>query len=394
MQASRNAVIAPAWLQEESARIVGPGHRPPRLLVSSRLSTAAALGVRRPAILLPFVLTQDGPTTALRAVLAHEWAHIRNGDLWLLALVRWLFVLLFAHPLFWWLRRAIRGDQELLADAAAAGDNRPAYAEELLRLIRTIAHPSPISVSVGIWESSSQLSRRISVLLDENFCVEPRASRPWRYQALGLLLLLGLAGSLVTLQPRRSAGEEGLAKHVVETAADCMRRGRASAEKGEYDKAIAAYTQALAVANPSEPKGKKVIAAAYHSRGYAWRKKDEYDKAIADFTEALAINPRDAYAYDSRGAAWDDKGEHDKAIADFNQALAIDPTYAIAYDNRGCAWDEKGEYEKAIATMKALKIDPQNHRAYIHLARFTLRVQTRNTVTERRRWKTQTKPII
>ncbi len=116
-------------------------------------------------------------------------------------------MLLFAQPLFWWLRRAIRGDQELLADAAAAGDNRPAYAEELLRLVRQTASPSPLSASaaVGIWEGSSQLSRRITMLLDETFHVEPRGSRSWRYRTLAVLVLLGAAVSLVTLRPARSA---------------------------------------------------------------------------------------------------------------------------------------------------------------------------------------------
>ena len=112
------------------------------------VTTAVALGLRRPTIVLPAGLLAEGPPQALRAVLTHEWAHIRNGDLRLLALGRCLLVLLFAHPLFWWLRRAIRGDQELLADAAAAGDDRPAYAEELLRLARKTAWPSPLAASV------------------------------------------------------------------------------------------------------------------------------------------------------------------------------------------------------------------------------------------------------
>jgi beta-lactamase regulating signal transducer with metallopeptidase domain len=205
----RHAENAPNSLREELLRIVGDGCRAPRLLVSSRVKTAVALGLRRPAILLPAGLLQEGPPQAIRAILTHEWAHIRNGDLWLLALGRWLLVLLFPHPLLWWLRRAVRGDQELLADAAAAGDNRPAYAEELLRLVRKTAYPSPISasVAVGIWESSSQLSRRIAMLLDENFHVEPRASRRWRYRALGLLVILGVACSLMTFQPARFAGQ-------------------------------------------------------------------------------------------------------------------------------------------------------------------------------------------
>ncbi len=207
-RACRHAENAPDSLRDQLLRIVGDGCRAPRLLTSSRVTTAVALGLRWPTILLPAGLLQEGSPQAIRAILTHEWAHIRNGDLWLLALGRCLLVLLFPHPLLWWLRRAIRGDQELLADAAAAGDNRPAYAEQLLRLVRKTAYPSPIAatVAVGIWESPTQLSRRIAMLLDESFHVEPSASRRWRYWALGLLLILGAACSLMTLQPARSQG--------------------------------------------------------------------------------------------------------------------------------------------------------------------------------------------
>jgi len=124
------------------------------------------------------------PFADLRAVLSHEWAHLRHRDLWLLALGRCLLAVFFAHPLFWWLRRAIRNDQELLADAAAAGDNRHDYAEELIRLIRKTTQPSPMafSAAMGIWEGSSQLTRRISMLLDDTFRVHPTGSRRWRFK--------------------------------------------------------------------------------------------------------------------------------------------------------------------------------------------------------------------
>ena len=187
-------------------RCAGPPYFPkkePRLLVSRHVPNAVAVGVLRPTIILPAELAESSPPSALRAVLAHELAHIRNRDLWLLALGRCLLVVLFAHPLFWWLRRAIRGDQELLADALAAGDHRQDYAEDLLRLIRKTTHPSPMRVSaaMGLWEGSSQLSRRIAMLLDETFRIDPIGSRRWRYSALGVLLLLGTACSLITLQP-------------------------------------------------------------------------------------------------------------------------------------------------------------------------------------------------
>lgn len=195
-------------LQAELAQVAT--FRTPRLLVSPRVVNAVAMGVLRPTIVLPAALAEDSPSETLRAVLSHELAHIRNRDLWLLALGRCLLLVLFAHPLFWWLRRAIRNNQELLADAAAAGDNRPDYAENLLRVIRTTTHPSPMAVSaaMGIWEGPSQLSKRITMLLDETFHIEPTTSRRWRYSALGIFVLLGIVCSVLTLQPATSAEEE------------------------------------------------------------------------------------------------------------------------------------------------------------------------------------------
>ncbi len=59
-RACRQAENAPESLREELLRIVGDGRRAPRLLVSSRVKTAVALGLRRPTILLPAGLLRRG----------------------------------------------------------------------------------------------------------------------------------------------------------------------------------------------------------------------------------------------------------------------------------------------------------------------------------------------
>ncbi len=197
----RRAIPAPPALTAELAQLVGSS-RPPRLLLSRQIGSAAALGLLRPTIILPAAVAEHESPSSLRAVLAHEWAHIRNHDLWLLALGRSLLPLLFAHPLFWWLRKKIRDDQEAVADAAAARDNRPDYAAELLRWVRRTAGPSPrrISAALGIWERPSQLIRRIAMLLDDSFHVQTRTTRRWRIGTVGAVATVGLVISMLTLQ--------------------------------------------------------------------------------------------------------------------------------------------------------------------------------------------------
>ena len=49
------------------------------------------------------------------------------------------------------------------------------------------------------------------------------------------------------------------------------------------------------------------LAIAYYSRGLAYYDKGDDDRAIADYNEALRLDPKYAYAYSSRGLAYDHK---------------------------------------------------------------------------------------
>ena len=74
----------------------------------------------------------------------------------------------------------------------------------------------------------------------------------------------------------------------------------------------------------------------------AYGQKGDHDKAIADFTEAIRHNPDfAANCICNRGIAYEKKGDHDKAIADFNEAIRLNPKCVKAYESRGVAY-EKG----------------------------------------------------
>jgi beta-lactamase regulating signal transducer with metallopeptidase domain len=193
------ALGVPEWMQAELNRIVGKS-RQPGLWASPRVSTAVALGAAAPQIILPVGLDKS-QVTAVRAALAHEWAHIRHGDLWLLALERLLLPLLAWHPLFWWLRRSVRLDQELLADAAAAGNEPAEYAEALLVWAKDAKQSRHGLAALALWEHPSTLSRRVAMLLDPRRPISNRLSR-WQWAAAASAILPALVAlSTLSLGP-------------------------------------------------------------------------------------------------------------------------------------------------------------------------------------------------
>jgi beta-lactamase regulating signal transducer with metallopeptidase domain len=211
----RRSADAPAWIAGELTTLAG--RRAPRVRMSSRLTTAAAVGTIAPRILLPAASACPSQRSLVRAALAHEWAHIRHGDLWLLALERLLLPLLAWQPLFWWLRRSVRLDLELLADAAAAGEQPVEYAEALVAWAKTAGQAPAGLAALSLWESPHTLSRRVTMLLDRS--CPPRAGRGWQL-LLATLTLVAVAGlSLVSLKPQTAGGQDRLPRNLKATVA-------------------------------------------------------------------------------------------------------------------------------------------------------------------------------
>ena len=103
------------------------------------------------------------------------------------------------------------------------------------------------------------------------------------------------------------------------------------------------------------------LAIEYYNRGIAWKAKGDLDRAIADYDQAIRLEPKHEHAYYNRGVAWSDKGDLDRAIADYDQALQLDPKDADPYVNRGVAWKAKGDLDRAIADYtEAILLDPAN----------------------------------
>lgn len=124
--------------------------------------------------------------------------------------------------------------------------------------------------------------------------------------------------------PVESAKFTGNEQELPKTAGTFLDRGLRYAKWGEYEGAIADFTEAIKL-NPD-------FAAAYNNRGLAYVKKGELDKAIIDYTQAIRLSPNDVTFYMNRGIAYSWLPGHDKeAQEDFGKGFDLDMEFALNY---------------------------------------------------------------
>jgi tetratricopeptide (TPR) repeat protein len=124
--------------------------------------------------------------------------------------------------------------------------------------------------------------------------------------ALGVAGLLGLAVA---------AAVAYAVVRTDDTAARCFE------EQG--DAAIAACTYAI----QSDRFRGAELAAIYDNRAIELRQRGDYDRAIADYSQAIRIDAQLAGAYTGRGLAFEGRAEVDKARNDYRKALTLAPKY-------------------------------------------------------------------
>lgn len=117
------------------------------------------------------------------------------------------------------------------------------------------------------------------------------------------------------------------------------------------DKKIEFYSELLKI-SPKE-------IEAYNNIGVAYSEKGDDDKAIESFNQAIKLKP-DAVLYSNRGASYINKEDYDKAIESFDQAIKLDSDFADAYYNRGIVYAYKEDTENSIKDInRAIELDPK-----------------------------------
>ncbi|MCH8218737.1 MAG: M48 family metalloprotease [Planctomycetes bacterium] len=168
---------------------------------------AMAMGYLRPIVILPATMITRMPPEMLEAVIAHELAHIRRLDLWVILLQRIVETLLFYHPAVWWLSNRIRNEREFCCDelAVEATDERVTYASTLEQVARARVEAKQWLLAAGIARSDISVLGRVRHILG----LEPsqRQGPFWLAGVMTLLLLGSLAIPVVITAAAQNEAE-------------------------------------------------------------------------------------------------------------------------------------------------------------------------------------------
>ncbi|QEG20247.1 M56 family metallopeptidase [Mariniblastus fucicola] len=163
--------------------------------VSRKIANPLVIGWFQPLILLPVNISEELSLLQIRAVLAHELAHVRRGDFAVNVLQCVIETLLFFHPCVWWASAKVRHERENCCDDLAAKivGSRRSYAEALLVLEQSRLRHGQLALNA----EGGNLAERIRRLTRPSTRTNQRSS--FAPAMLGLCVLLVLLPGVVAI---------------------------------------------------------------------------------------------------------------------------------------------------------------------------------------------------
>jgi TonB family protein len=180
---------------------------------SSRVYGPVTLGSSRRLVLFPAGLLARLPQPELRAVIAHEFAHIRRNDFLKNLIYELLALPISYHPILWLTRERVIESREVLCDhIAAETGNRRQYAQSLLHLASLLVPGVPARTpnTIGIFDAG-KFERRIMRLTRKS--PEMRGLRRASITALCLAFGLATCASALALRTQVDTAAQSHVNH-------------------------------------------------------------------------------------------------------------------------------------------------------------------------------------
>jgi len=155
-------------IMEECGRQVGI-HREIGLRASDTMSSPAICGLLKPIVLVPARILETLSPDGLKAILIHELAHMKRGDLWVNTLQTVLQVIHFYNPFVWLANTLIRRTREEAVDETvlvALGGQAKDYSNTLIDIGEMVLWKADLGLRlIGVAESEKILRWRIKHML-------------------------------------------------------------------------------------------------------------------------------------------------------------------------------------------------------------------------------------
>jgi TonB family protein len=172
-----------------------------QILISSAIAGPVTLGIRSRALLLPEGFLDSVSERDLRAVLAHEFAHIERRDFAKNLLYGIISLPAIYNPALWLTIARLAETREMVCDeiAAEAVAGKEVYARSLLRLASMLVGPMPVRTlhAIGIFDANS-FERRVMNLTQKRPIV--RGVRRFALVAACVVVALGACASALALR--------------------------------------------------------------------------------------------------------------------------------------------------------------------------------------------------
>jgi len=174
------------------------------LRLSGNTHSPAVCGLFKPIILIPAALLKKLSREKLKAVLIHELAHIKRGDVWVNLLQTMLQIVYFYNPFVWFASAMVRRVREQAVDEMVLVTLRPEtknYSNMLLDIAEMAFWRPKFGLRlIGVVESKKALERRIKHMLNRPV---PKSSK---LGCLGLIAIV-VIGAILLPMGRSSIAE-------------------------------------------------------------------------------------------------------------------------------------------------------------------------------------------
>lgn len=169
---------------------------------STMVKVPSVVGHFRPIVLLPVAAMTGLTEQQLRAILAHELAHVRRYDYAVNILQTVIETVLFYHPAVWWVSRVVRTEREHCCDdiALAANCDAAELAKALIAVDAVRSVPERVFLAGADGGNLLRRVRRLAGVGREN-----RFTRNSWVAGLLAMSLLVFVGLLAALHPTNAA---------------------------------------------------------------------------------------------------------------------------------------------------------------------------------------------